>query len=148
MALLCSLLICVNVWKCDSCEYGAAPFEHTAKVRIRCLQWIPRCCVNIGIGCKLHSVNNFKRRTSCGWQYTNVRTCVRHFFPYVHMVDFCKKKLARTKYLFDLTFAKLCAQGNVSSTEYKLVSKLLDENCQHSAKFNEQSCTTMDDSIQ
>ena len=70
------------------------------------------------------------------------------FFSYVHMVDFCKKKLARTKYLFDLTIATLCAQGNVSTTGYNLVAKLLDENCQHSAKFNEQSCTTMDDSIQ
>ena len=58
------------------------------------------------------------------------------------------KKLARTRDLFDVTYAKLCVRGNVSSTEYKKVAKLVDENCQHSAKFNEQSCTTMDDSIQ
>ena len=77
IAHVCSLLICVDVWKCDSCEYAAASFEHTTKVRILRLQWIPRCCVNIGIGCKLHSVNTLKRRTSCGWQYTNVRTCRR-----------------------------------------------------------------------
>ena len=74
MALVCSLLICVNVWKCDSCEYNAAPFERPAKVRIRRLQCTPRCRVNIGIGCKVHSVNTLKWRTSCGWQYTNVRT--------------------------------------------------------------------------
>ena len=62
MAHVCSLLICVNVWKCDSPEYAAASFEHTAKVRIRRLQLIPRCRVNIGIGCEIHIENTLKRR--------------------------------------------------------------------------------------
>ena len=73
---------------------------------------------------------------------------VKAFFSYVNMVDFWEKKLARTRDLFDLAYAQLCARQNMSTTEYKLVAKLLGDNCQHSAKFNEQSCTTMDDSIQ
>ena len=67
-------------------------------------------------------------------------TCIWHIF--------WKKKLARTRDLFDVTYAKLCGRGNMSTTEYKLVSKLLGENWQNSNKFNEQSCTTMDVSIQ
>ena len=92
-----------------------------------------------------------------GWTpmaLNNVRKSVLHGFrkrlrdiPILPAIVFLKK-LARTGDLFDVTYGKLCGRGNVSSTEYKLVTKLLGGNCQHSAKFNEQSCTTMDDSIQ
>ena len=77
MAHVRSLLLCVNMSKCDSCGYAAAPCKHPAKVRIRRLQWIPCYRVNVGIRCKLHSVNTPKRRKSCGWQYAKVPTCRR-----------------------------------------------------------------------
>ena len=60
--------------KCDSCEYATAPCKRPAKVRVRCLQWIPCCRVNVGVCCELHSVNTPKRRKSYGWQYAKVRT--------------------------------------------------------------------------